>query len=568
MRAFTQLLASLERASGIHEKIALLEAFFRSTPAEDAAWALHLLHQPKLRRAVSLQQLKAWAQEVTGFPSWMLDECNAATTDWAETLALLLPSPTSQACAPTLSELMQGRLLALVGKSDAEKGAIVLRTWNELPSAERLLWHKLLGGRWKSRIPPTLLLGALSKVSGLEIAVLAQRMERLEEPSPDSLARLMSKDSSGPNLASPYAFHPTSPLEGSAESLGYTSHWQVEWKWPGLRAQLVRKKAGRLVWSTHDVLLTDALPELATATAALPEGTVMDGVILAWKDGGPLPLAQLQRRLNATDVSRGSSCETPVIFMAVDLLESAGEDFRCQPLSKRRERLEVLMTMLTVSALSTSLERKNSQWSQGDFFEPEMPELGGSSPQIFNPIHLSPVLSTPAWPTAETLRSEARTRGMGGLMLKRRDSAYGATAESDSWLAWLKAPLICLAVLTGAQPNSAGPRNSSTQFTLALWRGAELVPVGKLESGLSACDTKAVATFISENTLARFGPLRSVKPELVFELAFEDLTPSTRHKSGWILHSPRILRRRPDLEAKDADKLDTLTALHAMAGPG
>ena len=272
--------------------------------------------------------------------------------------------------------------------------------------------------------------------------------------------------------------------------------------------------------------MTDKYPELAAAAARLPDGTVLDGEILPWRNSRPLPFGELQRRIGRKSVGRKILQEVPVAFLAYDLLEHEGRDQRGQALARRRQKLEALLD-----------HRADDR------------------------LLLSPVLAAPDWTALATQHGESRQRGVEGFILKRHDSRYGVGRRRGDWWKWKVDPLTADAVLIYAQRGHGRRAGLYTDYTFAVRQGDGLVPFAKAYSGLSDAEIQEVDRFIQRNTRERFGPVRAVRPALVFEIAFEGIRASTRHKSGVAVRFPRILRWRRDKTIEDADTLETLKAL-------
>ncbi|MCL4176195.1 MAG: ATP-dependent DNA ligase [Verrucomicrobia bacterium] len=554
MRAFAQLFAVLDRTPDASGKTAALEDYFRATPPADAAWALWFLYGQRLKRAVKSVDLRRWAAEAADLPPWLVGECCDHVGDPAEALALLLPLNPHPAPLP-LALLVEQRLLPLAAATEVEQRAILRATWSELDPTQRFLWHKLLAGNPGIGVSRALLVRALARLARVEIAVMAHRLLGAWRPTPAHFARLMSGEAPGGEPACPYPFYLASPLEGEAPALGAVTDWQFEWKWDGLRAQLLRRAGEAILWSRDEEIVTAGFPEVADAARALPEGTVLDGELLAWGDG-PLPFAGLQRRLNRRAPSAAIRRAVPAVFMAYDLLECGGADCRQWPLTKRRRELERLLTRAADEAARREAGLSQTGWLQPDLFDSQP-----VAPGLPAPLRLSPALSVATWDDLAGLQAQARATGAEGLMLKQRDAAYGAGRQPGAWWKWKVAPFICDAVLVAAQPGHGRRTTRFTDYTFAVWQGDELISVAKAGSGLTDAETDAIDAFVRAHTTGRFGPARLVTPELVFELAFDGVAPSTRHKAGFVLRRPRIVRWRQDKRPAEAGTVATLRGL-------
>jgi DNA ligase-1 len=559
MKRFSELYWRLDGTTSTNEKVAALKAYFATVPPEDAACGLTVLCGAKQRRAVPMKLLREWAAEAAGLPLWLLEECYAHVGDLAETLALVLPEtvaasqqPASQpADAATfgLSQCLAETVHGLKGRSDAEKRQVVEATWQRLAPHERIVWHKLLTGGCRVGVSRTLVARALAELSGLEPAVIAERMMAASIETAEDFQQLLSPEPTAADGLRPYPFFLASPLEAEPEALGQVADWQAEWKWDGMRAQLVRREAGVTIWSRGEERVTDAFPEIVAAAEQLPHGTVLDGELLAARPDCLLPFAMLSRRASRKRVTKKLLADIPAVFVAYDLLEAAGADLRALPLSQRRHQL--------LDLLPVAFDRPPEPRG-GGVASPDCPEPEG---QLFH----SPLVFGKSWEALRQLRAEARRRGVEGLMLKRADSPYAHGRPRGDWWKWKIEPLEIDAVLHYAQAGHGRRAGLHTDYTLGVWDGDELVTVAKAYSGLSDKELVEVDKIIRATTLQRHGPVRVVEPTLVFQLAFENVSRSTRHKSGIAVRFPRIQRWRRDKQPRDAATLADLEALLAQA---
>ena len=558
MKLFTRLFTTLDATNRTNEKVAALEAYFRAAAPADAAWALHFLCGRKVSRAMTSTQFRALAREESGLPAWLFDECYDAVGDLAETVALLLPESISTLDL-TLSELVSQRLLAMHTATEATRRELLLRTWRELRGAERLVWNKLITGGFRVGVAQTLVVRALAAVAGIEPPMMAHRLIGRWAPTAAEFLRLIHESDSGAEeVARPYPFFLASPLENAPASLGVIADWQAEWKWDGIRAQLIRRCGETLIWSRGDEVVTESFPEIAEVAAALPDGTVLDGEILAWAGEAPLPFARLQRRLGRKTVSARTRGAFPVVLLAYDVLEVAGADLRSRALSERRGILEKVIA----EAQLRSVEKvAPGVWETPDLF----PIVEAARPPLA--LRISEVLRAVNWDELASMRLGSRERQVEGIMLKRRTSPYGVGRQRGEWWKWKIEPLVLDAVLINAQLGHGRRASLYTDYTFAVWDDGKLVPVAKAYSGLSDAEILKVDAFVRANTIDKFGPIRAVKPELVFELAFEAVQESTRHKSGLAVRFPRMNRWRRDKKPGEADTLANLRAL-MKAGNG
>jgi DNA ligase 1 len=541
MKRFTALYRALDETTRSSEKVAHLRDYFREAPPKDAAWALSLLLGRRGRRGVSSPRLRAWVAERAELPEWLVDTCYDTVGDLAETLALLLPPPPADAPPPPpLHAAMEAWVLPLPGLDEEARRTRVEGAWDGLDAAERFVFHKLLTGGFRVGVSSGLVLRALGAESGVDPAVLAHRLSGTWTPSGAAFEALVRPDEGTADPARPYPFLLAHPVEGDpAELLGPDlARWLLEWKWDGIRGQLVVRDGALLLWSRGEESIAHTFPEVVDAArTSIPLGTVLDGELLAWEPGAPhpLPFASLQRRLGRKAPPERLKREVPVRFVAYDILEHEGADIRHLPLRARREILDALFDGL--------------------------PAQNGAGP-----LALSHPLATPADPdAAKGLRERARVHHAEGLMVKDLEGIYGVGRPRGLWWKWKVDPHTLDAVLLYAQKGHGRRANLYTDYTLGIWdhraSPPTLVPVAKAYSGLTDRELAEVDRWIRQNRLERFGPVQSVRPELVFEIAFEGIRPSPRHRAGVALRFPRIARWRTDKTAADADTLERVRAL-------
>jgi DNA ligase-1 len=526
MRRFCALYESLDRTTSTNAKVAALVEYFRAAPAGDAAWAAFFLTGRRLKRVVPSAGLREWAQEITGMPEWLLRECYSAAGDFAELIALALDAvpagPPEE--ERSLASWVEDRLLPLQKADLAAQRALVVAWWRGLPRAERFLLNKLLTGEFRVGVSHTLVVRALAVAAGAEPTTIAARLMGEWTPSPAWFGTILAPALDGAvDPSQPYPFYLASPLEDPLEALGPRAAWLVEWKWDGIRAQLIRRAGQTWLWSRGEELITHRFPEIAAAATRLPDGTVLDGEVLAFKDERPMPFAALQQRIGRQKQVAQVMRAVPAVFVVYDLLEQEGRDVRAQPLSARRAALEGVLTGASVLRLSD--------------------EVRG------------------AWDELSALRLESRARGVEGFILKRRDAPYGVGRRKGAWWKWKIDPLTVDAVLIYAQPGNGRRASLLTDYTFGVWDGGQLVPIAKAYSGLSNVEIEALDKWIRRHTVERHGPVRAVEPVQVFELGFEGIAASSRHKSGVAVRFPRMLRWRTDKAAAEADTLATLRRL-------
>jgi DNA ligase 1 len=574
MRRFAALFDALDASTATGDKVAAMVRYFADAPPADAAWAAYCLAGGRQRQVVPTALLRATAERLAGIDSWLFEECYQAVGDLAETIAHVVPAGHAPGADIGLAAWMEERLLPLAGLSPAEQQARLERYFAELDAGGRFLLVKLVGGGFRVGVSKLLVQRALAQHAGLDAKRVAERMmgytDARQAPSAARYLSLVAPDDvqASADSGQPYPFFLAHALEGEPAALGPIEHWQLEWKYDGIRAQIVRR-AGRVwIWSRGEELITERFPEIVAAAQALPEGTVLDGEVLVWRDDAPAPepFQRLQQRINRKAVSKKLLAEAPVVFCAYDLLQTHGRDLRALPQAERRSALESVV--------------------------------------VGTPLRLAPRVSAASWTDAATARARARERGVEGLMLKERSARYGSgrTKTEGLWLKWKVDPLAVDAVLVYAQAGHGRRASLYTDYTFAVWsraprdaaeaqavveaiarreppppadsEGLRLLPFAKAYSGLSDAEIAAVDREIRSHTIDKFGPVRSVRPTLVFEIGFEGIGASPRHKSGIAVRFPRILRKRDDKPLHEADTLATLQALlqssaatGAMRGP-
>jgi DNA ligase-1 len=530
MRAFTALFDRLDATTSTNARIAAMAAYFEAARPADAGWAVFLLSGRRLKRLVGARELRTWIREETGLAEWLFEDSYAHVGDLAETAALLLDASDDDGERDldlSLAELIEGRLLPLRGEDEATRRAAVVELWRRMPADQLFVLNKVLTGAFRVGVSQRLVVRALEAASGIEDKVLAHRLMGRWDPGAAFYEALVGPDDGAADRSRPYPFFLASPLEADPADLGPVSDWLAEWKWDGIRAQVVRRGGECFVWSRGEELMEGRFPEIEAAALALPDGCVIDGELLAWADGAPLDFSVLQKRIGRKAPGRTILQKAPVWLMAYDLLELDGVDLRETPLDERRAHL---------AALLEGLDR----------------------------VLLSPTVGAGDWATLARLREqESRGRGTEGLMLKRRASTYQTGRRRGDWWKWKVDPITVDAVLIYAQAGHGRRSNLFTDYTFAVWDGDDLVPVAKAYSGLDDGEIAELDRWIRRHTRERFGPVRSVEPEHVFELAFEGIHPSPRHKSGVAVRFPRIARWRRDLSIRDADALADLQRMIA-----
>ena len=535
MQAFTDLFVSLDSTTATNSKVAALRHYLAAAAPEDAAWAIYIVSGRRAKRLAGRPLLKEALQTLTGYPEWMVLDAYATVGDFAETASLLTEEVRATRETPeqrSLSQWMEQEILPLAGLDEEAKKRKLMDWWRELPQLSAFLVTKLITGGLRVGVSQTLVARAVAELAGLPRDVITHRLMGDWQPSAAWFAELINPDISADLSSRPYPFYLASPLEQDPAELGPRADWLAEWKWDGIRAQLIKRRGEISLWSRGEELITERFPEVVAAAAAL-EDCVLDGELLAWKDR-VLPFAELQRRIGRKTVGKKLLADVPVRLLAYDCLERAGEDLRTLGMRERRAHAV------------------------------QLTEGAGDS------IATSPLLEAGSWAELVDAREGSRERGVEGLMLKAAGSPYLTGRKKGAWWKWKVEPLTVDAVMIYAQAGSGRRATLFTDYTFAVWTeqdsGRQLIPIAKAYSGLTDAEINTLNRWIRSNTLERFGPVRSVSAEQVFELAFEGINASTRHKSGVALRFPRIARWRTDMRPEDANTLEQVKDLLSLYG--
>jgi DNA ligase-1 len=531
--SFSELYLAVRDTSSSEEKVTLIAGFLKNASNSEFGWAVYLLRGGNLRGGVRSKELREWAAELSNVPLWLVEESYSVTGDLAETIALLVCKDFSDSPAtPTLNHWIK-TISKINSVPRDERKQLVLETWRGMSQADCLVFNKLITGGLRIGVAKGLVTKALERASGIPSSELWTKLAGSWRPDELTFEAITTHSDSGKSVA-PYPFFLAYPLERDILNSYSIDDWQVEWKWDGIRAQIVKRHGGVAIWSRGDELISESFPEIVEAGASLSDGTVLDGEIVAWNTstdgaGHPASFADLQKRINRKRITSALLNVSPTRFIAYDILETDGRDIRTEPLSTRRNALEKVVVPLISSE---------------------------------SPILISATIESVSWQQASDLQRDSRARHAEGLMLKRRDSPYGTgRANRGAWWKWKVEPLTIDGVLLYATKGHGRRADLYTDYTFAVWDGDKLVTFAKAYSGLTESEIREVDAFIKRNTKERFGPVRTVEPELVFEIAFEGIQSSKRHRSGVAVRFPRILRWRRDKSAKDADTLEALRNL-------
>ncbi len=552
MIRFAGLYDAIDRTTSTNAKVAAMVDYFKTAPPVDAAWAVFFLTGRRLKRLVPYTAINAWTLAATGIEAWLLDECYSVVGDGAETAALVLDQVPAVPAPPLpLSAWIEQRIMRLREMDPAAQQLHVTTWWRELDRLQRFLFLKLVTGEFRVGVSQTLVVRALAQAADLPNTTVAARLMGEWTPTAEWFSSVLSHERIEDDESRPYPFFLASPLEDSVATLGRPDEWQIEWKWDGIRAQLVKRRGVIHLWSRGEELITHRFPEIGAAAAALPD-VVLDGEVLAFRDGRPLPFSALQQRIGRQKRVAQLARTVPVVFMAYDILEDGGQDIRALPQEARRARLEERLS--TASRGEDRLPEPSAPSALLFDIAPEAPVNEGT-------LRASPLIAASSWDDLTALRSESRARGVEGFMLKRKTSAYGVGRKRGDWWKWKIDPFTVDAVLIYAQPGSGRRASLLTDYTFGVWDGGELVPFAKAYSGLSNEEIAEMDRWIRRHTRERFGPVRHVEPVHVFELGFEAIAKSSRHRSGVAVRFPRMLRWRKDKKPEEADTLDAVRAL-------
>ena len=542
MKAFAELYANLDATTSSNAKLAALQAYFRQAPPEDAAWAVYFLSGGRPRQLVPTRLLRDMATEASGIEAWLFEESYQSVGDLAETISLLLPESTYTS-QDGLAVWVEEKLLPLRGLPPLELAERLPALWAQLDQPSLMVCIKLITGSFRVGVSKLLITRALAAMADLDSKRVAQRLvgytDLSNRPTAEGYLKLIAAESSDEHAqrgGQPYPFFLAhglaQPVEQFDALLGSPADWQVEWKWDGIRAQLVKREGRLWVWSRGEELVTERFPELHSLVSGLPDGTVIDGEIVVWKDAVQ-PFALLQQRIGRKNLSKKVLDDAPVAVLAYDLLEYQGDDWRNHTQAERRAQLEQVIA------------------------------------QCNQPVLLpSPLLTGVSWASLAEQREDSRRLGVEGMMLKARDGLYGVgrTKDMGVWWKWKVDPFSVDAVLIYAQRGHGRRASLYSDYTFAVWDGPPgtertLVPFAKAYSGLTDEEMRKVDAIVRKTTVEKFGPVSSVTPSMVFELGFEGIALSKRHKSGIAVRFPRMLRWRQDKAVDEADNLATLQDL-------
>jgi DNA ligase 1 len=516
---FAPLLDSLAFTPSRLGKLRLMHEYFMSTPDPDRGWALAALTGELSFAGVKPAQIRDLVLERVDAELFSLS--HDFVGDLAETVALIWPKKHGANHVPSLSEVVDSMAVATRDSSGALLGAWL----DALDATARWALLKLATGALRVGVSARLAKTALAEDSTASLDEIEAVWHALHPPYTELFAWLEGR-AARPELGDRPTFTPlmlAQPLEEDDIPKLSPADYRAEWKWDGIRVELVGRGGERRLYSRSGDDIGAAFPDLL---ATLNEDVVLDGELLVMRDGVIAPFNDLQQRLNRKIATSKMIADYPAWLRLYDILERAGEDLRPLPFDERRHRLE--------------------QWYR-------------AAPRTR--MDISPLLPFTAWDQLREFRDTARERAIEGLMLKRGDSAYVSGRPKGPWFKWKRDALTVDTVLMYAQRGHGKRSSFYSDYTFGVWREAELVPVGKAYSGFTDEELRRLDRWIRDHTIDRFGPVRAVEPDLVLEVAFDSVHRSTRHKSGLAMRFPRIHRIRWDKPAAEADQVETLAKL-------
>ncbi len=536
MKHFAEMISILATSTKTNAKIEALQSYFENASSEDKVWVIALFTGRRPRRTVTGALLVQWCREITELPDWLIAESYHTVGDFAEVIALLLPEKNVDATQNFSLYYYMNALISLDKKEDNIKKDFITNSWSVMTKMEKFVFNKLITGGFRIGVSQKIMVNALAKTTQVSPSIIAHRISGKWDPSTITFKELITDDGSSKDFSKPFPFYLAYAVEDVAD-LQEPELWQAEWKWDGIRGQIIKRNNELFVWSRGEELITEKFPEYQILQNILPDGIAIDGEIISlgplneFLDFTPLPFSALQTRIGRKNITKKQLTDAPVGFIAYDILEFDYQDIRSETLEKRRVILETVI-----------------QTIQQPFF------------------HLSPKINFDSWEELKNIRVNSRDIGSEGIMLKRKSSAYQVGRKRGDWWKWKIDPLTIDAVMIYAQKGSGRRSNLYTDYTFAVKNGDELVTFAKAYSGLTDKEFAQIDAFVKRNSIEKFGPVRTVKPELVFEIAFEGIAASNRHKSGVALRFPRMSRWRKDKKPDEINTLEDLKQLLKVYG--
>jgi len=527
MKEFAQLFYQLDQTTKTTEKLKILVQYFKTASNKDKVWMISLFMGKRPKRIINSTKMREYAAKAANIPLWLMEECYSIAGDLSETISLIIPNDDKRIQQNNSLSYYISFIKDLELKSEEDRETLVIEAWKSMDATERFVFNKITSATFRVGVSQTLVTKALAKYTGEAQPTITHRLMGNWDPSTITFEELINKEATNKDLSHPYPFYLAYGLETAVEELGSINDWQAEWKWDGIRSQIIKREGQFFIWSRGEELITDKFPEIGSLSTKIPDGTVFDGEILGFKDGQVLPFSELQKRVGRKNISAKILSEIPVVVFAYDLLEFEGKDIRELPLSERRQKLESII----------------------------------ESKQLNPTIQVSEIVNCNNWEQLTIKRLESRNHNAEGFMLKNKNSPYLVGRKKGDWWKWKIDPMTIDGVMIYAQAGTGRRANLFTDYTFGVWKDGKLVTFAKAYSGLTDKEIVEIDKWIKKNTIEKFGPVRTVKPELVFEIGFEGIQKSSRHKSGIALRFPRILRWRQDKKMEEADSLETLQGL-------
>ncbi|MEP6594867.1 MAG: ATP-dependent DNA ligase, partial [Ginsengibacter sp.] len=466
---FAALVTQISSSTKTNDKLEALAEYFTLAEDKDKVWVIAIFSGRRPRRIVSSTLLSEWCIELANLPPWLFSECYSMVGDLGETIALLLPESLSKEDKGESLSYYLEKFIEIEKQDEAIRKKFILDSWQQMNNSERFVFNKLITGNFRIGVSQKMMVNALSKIVELSSSVIAHRISGNWDPVTTTFAQLLTEDNISTDDSKPYPFYLAYALEEEPETLGDPSDWQAEWKWDGIRGQMIKRNNELYVWSRGEELMTDKFPEYFILKDLLPDGVVLDGEIIPAENGKPLPFAVLQTRIGRKNITKKQLLDAPICFFAYDLLEYERVDWRDKPLSERRKQLEKILAPI----------RQRS-------------------------IQLSEVISFTNWNELADVRRTSREMNSEGIMLKRKNSIYQVGRKRGDWWKWKIDALTIDCVMVYAQKGSGRRSGLYTDYTFAVKDGDKLVVFTKAYSGLTDKEFAQVDNFVKRNSIEKF----------------------------------------------------------------
>lgn len=525
MIRFTKLVQDLDQTTSNNRKVEILTQYFLQPEGDKSKlWAIALFTGKRPSRIVNTSLIRSWCAEVANIPLWLFEQNYHIIGDLAETISLVLPLHASR--LETKLDEMIDQMQSTKNLSEPLKKDFIISMWKSMDKDQVWVFNKLITGGFRLGVSKNLIIQALSNSVGTDVNHIAYLLMGKWTPETISWSYFTDDTEAKSDLSKPFPFYLAHALPPKELENIHPDEWAAEWKWDGIRCQLIHRKGSCFLWSRGEELMTDKFPELESSLSSQKKDLVIDGEIVAWKNDGPMDFQKLQTRIGRKHPGKKIMNDVPIKFIAYDILELNGKDLRNLTFSERRVILETMVQDINEEIIA-----------------------------------LSPLVYFDNVASLTLMRNEASDHFAEGLMLKRKTGIYHSGRRTGDMWKWKKDPFLIDAVLIYAQRGHGRRANLFSDFTFALRDGDKLLPFAKAYSGLTDAEISEITEYVRKNTLETFGPVKSVKAELVFELAFEGISLSTRHKSGIAVRFPRINRWRKDKSVQDIDTIEGIKKL-------